>query len=134
MKELRDNRRCYVCGPDNSAGLQVAFEIDRAARTISGRFTPRPEHEGWEGIVHGGIIAALMDEAMVKLAAHLGEPAVSAELTVKFKAPAKNGDALLITGRIVNDTRRLIEAEAAVMRGPVVIGEAKGKLVKVQPC
>ena len=98
MKELKDNQRCYVCGKDNPDGLQVRFVIDHTARTITGRFTPRREHEGWEGIVHGGIIAALMDEAMVKLAAHLGGPAVSAELTVKFKAPVGSGEDLVVTG------------------------------------
>jgi len=130
MKELRDNQRCYVCGRDNPSGLQVAFEIDQSSRTISGRFTPRTGHEGWEGVVHGGIVAALLDEAMVKLAAHLGIRAVSAELTVKFKAPAAPGEELLVRGRIVREASRLIEAEATVEKGPVIIAEAKGKLLK----
>lgn len=131
MKELKDNQRCYVCGKDNPAGLKVQFDIDHTARTITGRFTPRREHEGWEGIVHGGIIATLLDEAMVKLAAHLGEPAVSAEITVKFKAPAAPGVELVVTGKIVKEANRLIEAEANVHIGPVVVAEAKGKLLRI---
>jgi acyl-coenzyme A thioesterase PaaI-like protein len=81
--------------------------------------------------VHGGIIAALLDEAMVKLAAHLGIRSVSAELTVKFKVPAAPGEELLVRGRIVREASRLIEAEAAVERGLVVIAEATGKLLRV---
>jgi uncharacterized protein (TIGR00369 family) len=131
MKELKDNQRCYVCGKDNPAGLKVQFEIDHTARTITGRFTPRREHEGWEGIVHGGIIATLLDEAMVKLAAHLGERAVSAEITVKFKAPAAPGEELIVTGRIVKEANRLIEAEAIVKKGLIVVAEATGKLLKI---
>jgi uncharacterized protein (TIGR00369 family) len=131
MKELKDNQRCYVCGKDNPAGLKVQFDIDHTARTITGRFTPRREHEGWEGIVHGGIIATLLDEAMVKLAAHLGVPAVSAEITVKFKAPAAPGVELVVTGKIVKEANRLIEAEANVHIGPVVVAEAKGKLLRI---
>ena len=130
MTELRDTSNCYVCGQENPAGLRVCFEVDRNARTITGRFTPRVEHEGWQGIVHGGILAALLDEAMVKLSAYVGSPAVSAEITVRFKAPAAAGDQLAITGRIVKESGRLIEAEAEVTRGPVVIGEAKGKLLR----
>jgi len=130
MNDLRDNQRCYVCGKENPAGLRASFEIDKSTRSITGRFTPRQEHEGWQGIVHGGIVSALLDEAMVKLAAHLGMHSVSAELTVKFKAPAAPGDELLITGTIVREASRLIEAEATVARGPVVIAEAKGKLLK----
>lgn len=131
MKELKDNHRCYVCGKDNPSGLQVQFAIDHADRTITGRFTPRPEHEGWEGIVHGGIIAALLDEAMVKLAAHLGEPAVSAEITVKFKTPVASGEELVVTGRIVKEAHRLIDAEATVEKGSIVVAEAKGKLLRI---
>lgn len=131
MKELRDNRRCYVCGKDNPSGLQAVFEIDRNTRTILGRFTPRQEHEGWQGIVHGGIVAALLDEAMVKLAAHLGIHAVSAEITVKFKTPAAAGEEIAITGKIVKESSRLVEAEAIVSKGLVVVAEAKGKLLKI---
>jgi len=130
VKELRDNERCYVCGKDNPAGLQAGFEVDKNARTITGRFTPRQEHEGWQGIVHGGIVATLLDEAMVKLAAHLGIPAVSAEITVKFRAPAAPGEELVISGRIVKEANRLIEAEATVSKGLIVVAEAKGKLLK----
>jgi uncharacterized protein (TIGR00369 family) len=131
MKDLKDTLRCYVCGKENPAGLQVAFEIDTISRTITGRFSPKREHEGWEGIVHGGIIAALLDEAMVKLAAHLGIPAVSAEITVTFKNPAAAGDALSISGRITKESRRLIEAEATVTKGLIIVAEAKGKLLRI---
>ena len=130
MKELKDNPHCYACGKDNPAGLQGVFAVDKSTRTITGRFIPRREHEGWQGIVHGGIMVTLLDEAMVKLAAHLGIPTVSAEIAVKFKAPAAPGEELFISGRLVKDAGRLIEAEATVMRGPVVIAEAKGKLLK----
>jgi len=131
MKELKDNQHCYVCGKDNPAGLQAVFEIDKSSRTITGRFTPRREHEGWEGIVHGGIMASLLDEAMVKLAAHLGIPAVSAEITVKFKAPAAPGEELVVSGRIVKEASRLIEAEATIAKGLIVLAEARGKLLKI---
>jgi uncharacterized protein (TIGR00369 family) len=132
MTTLHDNQGCYVCGRDNPVGLKVEFELDGSAKSLRGRFTPRQEHQGYQGIVHGGVIAALMDEAMVKLAWRLGYPAVSAEITVRFKAPAAPGDELTVTAQIVKVSGRLIEAESKVERGPVIIGEAKGKLMKVR--
>jgi uncharacterized protein (TIGR00369 family) len=131
MKNLRDNQLCYVCGSKNEAGLRVAFEIDRDAKSIKGRFTPAAAHQGYEGIVHGGIISALLDEAMAKLAFSLGLPAVTAEMTVKFRSPAAPGEELLVTGRLLNIDRRLVLGEAKVEKGLIVIAEATGKLVKV---
>jgi uncharacterized protein (TIGR00369 family) len=131
MKELRDNQRCYVCGTENPEGLGVQFAIDHKARSISARFTPRDAHQGFEGIVHGGIISALLDEAMAKLAVALGIPALTAEMTVKFKASAAPGEELLITGKLVEETRKLVRAEAAIVRGLVVVAEAKGKLIRI---
>ncbi len=131
MKQLRDNQRCYVCGKKNPAGLGVDFEINAEARSIHAGFTPADLHQGYEGIVHGGILSALLDEAMAKLAYGLGIPAVTAEMTVKFRSPAAPGEALSISGKLKHETHRLIEAEAVIQKGLVVIAEAKGKLLRI---
>lgn len=131
MLQLRDNQRCYVCGRENPAGLRVDFEIDREAKTIRGRFRTLPEHQGYEGIVHGGILSSLLDEAMAKLAFTLGLPAVTAEITVKFRAPVTPGEELTVTGKIMNAARRLVLAEAKIEKGLTVVAEATGKLLKI---
>lgn len=131
MKELRDNQRCYVCGKKNSAGLGVNFDIDKEAKSIHATFTPSDKHQGFEGIVHGGILSTLLDEAMAKLTFSLGIPAVTAEMIVKFKSPASPGEELNIYGRVTEETKRLILAEAKIARGPVVIAEATGKLLRI---
>ena len=131
MKELRDNQGCYVCGSKNPSGLGVVFQIDEDARSISARFTPSAAHQGYEGIVHGGILSALLDEAMAKLTFGLGIPSVTAEITVKFKAPVSPGEELSITGRLTQETRRLIRAEAKIEKGLITVAEATGKLLRV---
>ncbi|HUI45486.1 MAG TPA: PaaI family thioesterase [Nitrospirota bacterium] len=133
MNQLRDNERCYVCGKKNPGGLAVDFVINAEARSISAVFTPSDIHQGYEGIVHGGILSSLLDEAMVKLAFNLGIPAVTAEIIVTFKAPATPGIELFITGMITQETKKLILAEARIERGPVVIAKAKGKLLRIGP-
>ncbi len=131
MKQLRDNQGCYVCGKENPNGLAVDFEINKEARSIQGRFRPSGFHQGYEGIVHGGILSSLLDEAMAKLAFSLGIPAVTAEITVKFRSPAAPGDQLNISGKLLHETHGLIQAEAKIERGPVLIAEATGKLLKI---
>jgi uncharacterized protein (TIGR00369 family) len=131
MNQLRDNNKCYVCGKENPAGLGIDFEINKELRAISANFTPEDVHQGYEGIVHGGILSAVLDEAMVKLTVSLGIPAVTAEITVSFKAPSAPGEELFVSGRLTHETRRLIQAEAKIERGPVLIAEAKGKLLRI---
>jgi len=131
MQQLRDSHKCYVCGDKNPIGLAVNFMIDKNEKSIRASFVPLDVHQSFEGIVHGGIISALLDEAMGKLAFNLGTPAITAEMTVRFKAPAAPGEELFISGRIVQATKRLIRAEARIQRGPVVIAEAEGKLLRV---
>lgn len=129
MKKLRDNQRCFVCGKKNPIGLAVDFEINEQARSIQARFTPGSDHQGYEGIVHGGILSALLDEAMAKLAFSLGFQIVTAEITVKFKSPAAPGEELFISGKLVEETKRLILAEAKIERGTIIIAEATAKLL-----
>lgn len=130
MRELKDNDHCYVCGKKNPVGLAVDFTIDATERSLRAKFTPSDVHQGYEGIVHGGILSALLDEAMAKLAYSLGIPAVTAEMTVKFKAPAAPGEELFIFGRLVQETKRLVLAEAHIERGTISIAEATGKLLR----
>jgi uncharacterized protein (TIGR00369 family) len=131
MKQLRDNQKCYVCGSENPAGLGVMFKINAEEKSIRGEFIPNDFHQGYEGIVHGGILSALLDEAMAKLTFNLGIPAVTAEISVKFRSPASPGDMLIVSGKLVHETRRLIQAEAKIERGPLLIAKATGKLLRV---
>ncbi len=131
MSTLRDNEHCYVCGKKNLAGLGIEFEIDETAKMIHATFIPTSMHQGFEGIIHGGILSSLLDEAMAKLAFTVGLPAVTAEITIKFKASAAPGQLLLITGSLKHESRRLILAESKITRGLVVIAEASGKLLRM---
>jgi uncharacterized protein (TIGR00369 family) len=131
MNELRDNQFCFVCGKKNPSGLGIDFAINEEERTLHATYTPPHAFQGFEGIVHGGILSTLLDEAMGKLAFSLGHQVMTAEMTVKFKAPAKTGEEISIFGRLTQETKRLILAEAKIVRGPVVIAEATGKLLRI---
>lgn len=131
MNQLRDNQKCFACGKQNPVGLGVDFAVHAETRSIQATFTPSALHQGFEGYVHGGILLTLLDEAMAKLAFSLGIPCLTAEMTTSFKAPAAPGDALIISGRLVKETKKLIQAEAKIQHGAVVIAEAKGKLLRI---
>jgi uncharacterized protein (TIGR00369 family) len=107
---------CFVCGENNPNGLRLSFEIDRERQTLKTAFSASPTFQGWDGIVHGGIISTLLDEAMAKLVSELGHQAVTASLEVKFKKPVPILEPLHIYGEITELNKRLIRAKAHVAK------------------
>ncbi len=107
---------CYVCGCDNPQGLHIAFCAD-GADGCRAEYTARPEHVGWPGIIHGGMLFTLMDEAVAWALMYAGLHGVTARGQFRFCAPATVGARLDITARVVSRQRRLVRAHAEVRGG-----------------
>jgi uncharacterized protein (TIGR00369 family) len=107
---------CFVCGENNPKGLRLSFEIDKEKQTLKTTFIASSTFQGWDGLVHGGIISTLLDEAMAKLIYELGYQAVTAFLEIKFKKPAPILEPLIVFGEIMEVSKRLIRAKAHVAK------------------
>jgi len=112
--KLETNGNCFVCGENNPNGLRLGFEIDKEKQTLKTTFVASPTFQGWDGIVHGGILSTLLDEAMAKLVYELGYQAVTASIEIKFKKPAPILEPLLVYGEVTEVSRRLIRAKARI--------------------
>lgn len=99
------NGRCFGCGAANPSGLRLAFfETDDGAEV---EYAVPPDLEGAPGIVHGGIQATLLDEAMCMTAyAKAGTTVVTGELTVRYLRTVPTATPLLIAGRITETRGR----------------------------
>lgn len=127
--ELIDDHRCFACGLENPDGLRLVWKIE--GQTMTTQFISPPKYQGWKGIVHGGILATLLDEAMTRLAGKLFGGAVTAEMTVRYKAPARIGELLIVRGEIVKESR-IIEMKASITNeSGTLIAYATGKAVKI---
>ena len=80
--KLEGANMCFGCGKDNPIGLKLKFKIE--GETASGEFAPDIVHQGYGGIVHGGIMASFLDEAAGRPLYDLGENSVTAKLDVRF--------------------------------------------------
>ena len=109
--KLEDDQMCYVCGSNNPSGLKLRFEHHKKG-LLKAEVTFSKDHQGFKDIVHGGMLATVLDEMMVNLAWKEGKPAVTAELTVRFKKPAKTGHKILLEGRIDREEGRAIYAHS----------------------
>lgn len=130
--QLADDQMCFVCGPKNPIGLKLEFSF--IGDVYVTRFTPGPEHQGYVGVTHGGIVATVLDEVMARLVYAKGRNAVTAEITVRLKHPARTGEELLFSGWIEGERGRVIDcaAEARDSSGRV-IAEAAARLLEVKP-
>ena len=129
MSELTDNNYCFGCGSQNPIGLGLQFEWNDNA-VCSAQWTPQPEHQGWAGRVHGGLLALVLDEALSQAALDThGLHWVTAELTTRLHAPAAVGRLLRATAWIVSARPKLIVCAGEVRSVPedtlVAAGTAK---------
>ncbi len=122
--------RCYVCGPDNINGLGVPFAPDGTdgSRAV---YEARDEHSGWPGLLHGGVLFSLMDEAVGWALHYQGLFGVTARVEARFRRPVAIGSSLVIRGRTIERRRRLViaraEARCDADDGPLV-AEAEATL------
>lgn len=118
------SRSCFVCGRDNAGGLRTRWFNDRTAGEV--RATLRiPEHfAGYPGVVHGGVVSALLDEAMVRTALLDGgfdDLMVTGRLTVTYKRPTPTETPLTVVARLEKRTgaRAVATAEVRLPDGAV---------------
>jgi uncharacterized protein (TIGR00369 family) len=83
-----DHDGCFVCGAANLEGLRLAFEV-REDRSVAATFHCAPALRSYEGTLHGGVIAAVLDAAMTNALFVNGVAGVTAELTVRYVAPTR---------------------------------------------
>lgn len=126
---LEDDQYCFACGLDNSDGLRIKWTT--SGKTASATFIPDRKYQGWKGILHGGIIATLLDEAMTRLACLACGAALTAEMTIRFVNRAEIGKLLNIHGEIINERRKIIEMKATIHSSGTLIAHATGKAIKI---
>jgi acyl-coenzyme A thioesterase PaaI-like protein len=128
-----NSRHCFVCGLSNQFGLQLRFKI-----TAPGEVTCLPtvpeRYQGFPGVVHGGIVAAMLDEVCAR--AHMGiDPPrfmYTARLDVRYRKNVPVEQPLRIVGTALKSKSR-IATSSGVIYGPdgEVLAEADALLVDV---
>lgn len=103
---LPNSTWCFVCGEDNHAGLQTRFFIeDDYVRTI---LKPQMYHCGYKNVVHGGIVAAILDETMGWAAARaIGLMCYTGELTIRYVKHVPADRDSIVSAEVVKAGRRM---------------------------
>ena len=104
---------CFACGTLNVSGLRLLHHLEPGRSwtelTLDRRF------EGWEGVVHGGIVSTILDEVMAWALVGEDNFGVTARLSVDFKRPVAVGTRIRADGWITRSRRRLVDTEARIV-------------------
>lgn len=120
---------CFVCGTKNPHGLGAEFFDDH--HTVWTELTPAEHHQGWPGVLHGGIVSAILDETIGRVAFLHDRWVQTGKLSLRFVKPAPLGLPLRATGRLVRNHRRLMEmaGDLVVAGTNEVVAQAEGTFV-----
>ncbi|MBI3933266.1 MAG: PaaI family thioesterase [Acidobacteria bacterium] len=130
-----ETKNCYVCGPQNAAGLRISFVAD-GQHGARAEYIARAEHCGWPGLLHGGITFALMDEALAYALYMQGLFGVTAKVQTRFRQPIRVGEKLLIRAWTQEQRRRLVDARAEIRldsAGNPLVAEADATMYLQEP-
>ena len=131
--EVEFDGRCFGCGPLNAEGLQMTFlAVGEVSVT---EFEVPARYQSWKGVVHGGMVALLLDEAVGWAAWHRGHPGVTGKLEVRYRLPLRVGERIRLTGRVDNVRRTLVHASATINRisDGATVAEASATLMEASP-
>jgi len=134
MKVKQPNSRdCFACGMHNPIGLKLQF-YQTAPDEVTAEFIPTDEYQGYSGILHGGVTAAILDEAVGR--AYLGTDPydtnfmVTGELIIKYKQKIPIGKLIRIVGKQSKRIRWTVESKAFIYaEDGTLLAEAKAILV-----
>jgi uncharacterized protein (TIGR00369 family) len=117
---------CFGCGCNNPIGLKLHFS--KEGDTVKAEYTPGKAYQGWPGLLHGGILACLLDEAMSHAAYTTGNTCLTASINIRQRQPIKLEIPLVVTARIIRHSRKLIETEGKVtLKDGTIVAESTAK-------
>ncbi|HEV3095677.1 MAG TPA: PaaI family thioesterase [Candidatus Dormibacteraeota bacterium] len=123
-------QRCFACGHQNESGLKLTFHLD--GDRIVGDYQPAERFQGFPGVLHGGVLATMLDETMSRTGALRREWLMTGKLDIRYRRPAPVDQPLRVWGEIAREREGAIDAVGAVeLRDGTVVAEARGMFLRL---
>lgn len=127
-------QQCFACGVRNPNGLQLVFR-EEGGEVVT-EFTPDARFQGFPGVVHGGILATLLDETLNRQATREGRWMMTGRLEIRYRSAAPVGRPLRVAARTVSSRARALTAEGEIRLADdpeSIIATAEGTFLPVPP-
>ena len=134
MNKQPNSRMCFICGLENPVGLHLKiYELEPGV--IETTFTAPEHYQSYPGILHGGIVATILDEISGR--AHMGDPSLprfmfTAKLEIKFRKNVPIGKLLRILGKAGKTKGRMAEGWAGIYdENSTLLAECNSLLIDI---
>ena len=117
---------CFACGTLNSGGLGIVLHVEPGRSWTELALERR--FEGWDGIIHGGILCTILDEVMAWALVGEDNWGVTARMAVDFRRPVAVGMAIRAEGWITRSRRRIVDTAGEILdaESGLVLASATG--------
>jgi acyl-coenzyme A thioesterase PaaI-like protein len=122
---------CFVCGKDNPRGFKIQVRYLEDHLSAETELAIPREYQGWADVIHGGILATLLDELMAHAVWRFAGPGLTLGLEVRFHKPLKPGERILVRGvlQTPNGSRRVTEGEIIRLADGARIASGKSRFL-----
>lgn len=133
LVKIADDSACLVCGSMNPIGLKAKFTTSATDCSSHSVICLPAEFQGWQDVVHGGIIAALLDEACIYACHGKADQCVTADLQIRYRKPVPVGTEVEISGQLTDSSRKMWLTTAKLKVNNTVHAEAQAKIFILDP-
>ena len=120
---------CFVCGKKNEAGLKINFRMED--KVCLGEYFGLRSHVGFGNVIHGGIIYALLDDAMANWFYLQGAVGYTAKANIRYRSQMLVGDSSLITAELISKRSNMLAMKSSLilLDSKKVIAECEGRFI-----
>ena len=136
LNDTTEYQRCFACGQRNPYGMHLVFRCED--NTIVADFTPREEYQGFPGILHGGIVAVVLDEALNRTSLLAEQPVwtMTGRLDIRYRRYVPYGPLLRVRAALGMQRGRMMQASGKFTLAEdesVIFAEAQGSFMALDP-
>ena len=121
---------CFVCGSKNLFGLRIKFRLDGAI--CRAEFTPDERHQGYDNILHGGILFSILDDVMANCLFLKGIKCYYARSEIRYRSPVQINTPLRFEGFVENSRKSFVFLRGLgfTIKDDKLIAEVKSTFIK----
>lgn len=129
LPQVTNDDSCFICGRGNPTGLQTRPLLDRQARRATLELAIPSRFQGWQGLAHGGILAALLDEVSVYACMGVSSQLVTAGIQIRYLKPVPVEQPVQVIGEVEEVRRRKLLVKARLICAGELCAEAETTVV-----